>query len=355
MDDQAQTSGSMEHTPPADPAGSAASASPESNVGIAGAPATKPPFRVGLFVQHLCTVVIAVLVIGVIAGFVMGYRPLHREARRNIVDIPAKVEVVWPLAPAPKGATPKTWLPEQFQQQILKMALDQLGDAPAVFSRDPLESVGIALEQSGWFEGRPRVSRVGDNTIRIEGDWRLPAAVVRAGPKDQLLSWSGRLMPPEYDTNTSGLCVILAAASAKPALKDGSPDYRSVWPGDDMAAALELLATVKPLPWSSQVAGIDLTDYAHTQQLTMLTREDTRIVWGGRPSKPLLGETSSASKLDRINEINRRFARIDANKPAIDISGVHAVEINITASAAAGVDDKADKPEKPTRQARSTR
>jgi hypothetical protein len=303
----------------------------------------KPGFRWGVFVQHLCTVVISLIVIGGLAGFVMGYRPLHREARRNVAAIPAKVEVVWPELPVPKGTPPKTWLPEQFQQQILKLALDQLGDSPAVFSRDPLESVGIALEQSGWFDGRPKVSRVGDNTVRIEGSWRLPAAVVRSGGKDLLLSWSGRQMPAEYETNMSGLVVILPVSSPRPVLSNGAPDFQTPWGGEDLAAALELLSTVKAHPWSSQIAGIDITDYEHSQQLSLLTRNETRIVWGGRPSKPLLGETSSASKLERIGEINRRFARIDAAKQAIDISGVHAVEINIAASAETPAEDGAEK------------
>ena len=351
MDDQSHASVSTDSSVTPAPAPHAPDAAAASAPVAPDAPAN-PGFRWGVFAQHLGTVVIALIVVGGLAAFVMGYRPLHREARRNVAAIPAKVEVIWPVLTVPKGTPAKTWLPEQFQQQILKLALDQLGDSPAVFSRDPLESVGIALEQSGWFDGRPRVSRVGDNTVRIEGNWRLPAAVIRSGGKDILLSWSGRQMPVEYDVNASGLVVILPVSGPRPVLSNGAPDFQTPWGGEDLAAAMELLSTVKPHPWSSQIAGIDITDFGHTQQLSILTRNETRIVWGGRPGKPLLGETSSASKLERIGEINRRFARIDAAKQAIDISGVHAVEINIAASAETSAEEGS---EKSVRHARVTR
>lgn len=309
----------------------------------APAGAARPQFRWGLFVQHLCTVVIVVLLLGVVVGFAVGYRPLHRQARNTIAASPAKVEVIWPALKTAPGETPRTWLPEQFQQQIMDLALAQLGESPAVFSSDPLESVGIAMEESGWFSGRPRVMRVGENTIRIEGEWRSPAAVVRIGSKDLLISWDGRMMPPTYDLNASGLCVILPVSTPHPIRNDGRPDFSGIWSGADIEAALELLATLMPQPWSTQVAGIDITDYAQTQQLAIITRNETRIIWGGKPSKPLLGETSTRSKLDRIAEINRRFSSIDAKRAAIDISGVHAVEINIAASAQAAVQEDGEK------------
>ena len=310
----------------------------------------KPAFRWGLFVQHLCTVVIVVLVLGGLVGFAIGYRPLHRQARKNIVATPAKIEVIWPAIKTAPGEPAKTWLPEQFQKEIMNLALVQLGETPAVFSSDPLESVGMAMEESGWFVGRPRVSRVGENTIRIDGTWRTPAAVVRANSKDLLVAWDGRMMPPTYELNASGLCVILPVTTPHPMKNDGSVDFGSVWVGDDLHAALELLRVLTAQPWSGQVAGIDVTDYVHTQQLAIITRNETRIIWGGKPSKPLLGETSTQSKIDRIAEINRRFSRIDAKRAAIDISGVHAVEINIAASAQAAVD--ADQEKTGLRQAR---
>lgn len=300
------------------------------------------PFRWGLFFSSLATVGVIALLLGLAAGLLLGYRPIQDRAAETVASNPPRIEVNWPAAGAEArgnvravksdaGPSP-TWLPEQFKEEIIALAERQLGQQPRAFSRDPLMNVGVALELSGWFAGLPVVSRGPDNVVRVEGTWRVPAAVVRFAGRDRLVSWSGHPMPPVYEHGASGLVAILNVAGGPVMIAD-AVDYQSTWSGDEVPAALELLALVRAQPWGRQVVAIDAADYARGRQLTLVTNRDTRVLWGGRPSKPLIGETTTAAKLERIAEIQRRFGRIDAQRAAIDISGLHAVEINISAAA----------------------
>lgn len=358
----------------------------------AEAAASPAPFRWGMFAQHVATVLIVCMAIAVIGGLVVGYRPLHRTARESVVANPLKVEVVWPgteppvskqgpativddavaqakkiaaangLSQSPDGGAAirtaahkdgitiepprQTWLPQQFQDEVIALIQSNLGQDPAVFSKDPLVSVGIALERSGWFNGVPTVARSAENTIRVSGNWRVPVATIAykltehdADEVEQLISSTGHPMPVTYRPGTSGLPRIVGLGTRPVMQTDGLIDFGSRWTSADspqnetLDAALELLQTLSEQPWARQVGGIDVREYLTTKSLTILTKDESRVVFGGRPSQPLLGETSTKSKLTRIGEIYKRFKTIDAKRAAIDISGVHPVEINIAATA----------------------
>jgi hypothetical protein len=357
-----------------------------------GANAGPGPFRWGMFAQHVATIIIVCMAVAVVGGLIIGYRPLHRTARQAVVAHPLKIEVVWPgteppaakqgprtivddavaqakkltqksgLGGSPNGSAAvvtaahkdevaiepprQTWLPQQFQDEVTALIQANLGQDPAVFSKDPLVSVGIALERSGWFDGVPTVSRSAENTIGVSGNWRVPVATIAYKPTehdadevDQLISSTGHPMPVTYRPGTSGLPRIVGLGTRPVMQTDGAIDFCSRWTSEKsvqneaLDAALELLRTVSEQPWAGQVGGIDVREYAMNKSLTILTKDESRVVFGGRPSKPLLGETSTKSKLARINEIYRRFKTIDAKRAAIDISGVHPVEINIAATA----------------------
>jgi hypothetical protein len=47
--------------------------------------------------------------------------------------------------------------------------------------------------------------------------------------------------------------------------------------------------------------------------LEVVTTSGTRVVWGGRPTKPLLGDISTPQKLANMNSLVRRHGRIDGN------------------------------------------
>lgn len=291
------------------------------------------------FAHHLANFALVLCIAGIAIGATFGIGPLEARAAQILGTRPARVEINWPrlvTASATPGEPAETWLPRQFQEELLALAQRQLSAGPEAISRDPLRRIAVALGGSGWFEGVPSVRREAGGVVRVDGRWRIPAAVVRTGGKDRLVSWEARPMPVAYEIDRSGLKVIIGVSEA-PASAAGHPDYTRAWPGEQAQAALELLALVSREPWADQVAGVDVSGYRSRRELVLLTRYGTSIVWGGRPSKPRPGDTSTASKLSKIAMLNRDFRRIDGGMAAVDVWLMpdKPLEIDLTATATA--------------------
>lgn len=338
----------------------------------------KPPFQWGRFFGYLGSIVVVTILVGSAVAFWYGRKPLERRAQELAIRV-TRVEFNWPglgersvksassvslpskapeiveasktkpgdkkkttkkppatVEPLPVPETPSetTWLPEQFQEQLISLAKSSLGEDADPLSREPLDRVAAALEGTGWFVGKPGVSREPEGVLRVQGVWRLPAAVVRKGVADHLVSWDGFPMPVSYKTDQARLPVLFGVASSAPAAA-GKATYARAWEGEEIPAALELLRLLSERPWMGQVAGIDVKDLGSTKRLAIMTKRGGRVIWGGRASKPLWGEISTASKLDRLTELHRKFGSIDANiaeGSALEIFWERPLVLNISAS-----------------------
>lgn len=294
-------------------------------------------FDTRAFVAYLTSFVVVIGALGLVVAAAVGVGPLERRAALAGPDS-TEVVIVWPASVDATGKpTGRTWLPTQFQEAVLATARQSLGDRPDPFSREPLGRLASALAASGWFEGEPIVRRQGAGRIVVEGVWRTPAAAVRHDGKDYLISWDGHVLPPVYAPGESRQRVIEQPRMGPPMRADGQRDFVTPWAGGDMAAALELLKLVNAQPWARQVAGIDLSRFGTTEQLMLVTTHGTRVVFGGRPSKPNLGEVSTARKVANLGEVQRRFGRIDGGKPLADVSQAEIMfDLSATAQGAAG-------------------
>lgn len=310
------------------------------------------------FFAHLTTFLSVAIVVAIGLGFLLLRSTITQRAETVVSREPAKLRIEWPEikhAGNQKGPS-RTWLAPQFQEELMTVATRAMGANPDPLSRQPLDAVGAALEASGWFDGRPSVARESDSEIVVRGTWRIPAAVVRSEPaapkpgdtaprNDYLVSWDGRPMPVVYPEGRSGLYVIRGCSQRAALSPSGDLDYSRAWPGDDCVAGLELLRLLVDQDWRDQVAGIDVSGFADSRQLIIDTVHQTRLDWGGRPSKPLTGECTTAAKLGKIAELNTLSKRIDAghaelelwwpiNKPLeIDRSATAQIEKPATASA----------------------
>jgi hypothetical protein len=311
-----------------------------------GTESQKPPFQWSKFLVYLGSFCMLILLGGLVVGMVMGIRPLEARAARVVNHTPTNIEIVWPTIKAKKDEKvkakpgvpeekPKTWLPRQQQEDLLTLANEayigkSAGDG---FSRSPLERVGQALAASGWFDGTPTVRRVSDTGVVVDGKWRVPAALVRREGKDYLISWDGKPMPLVYDAGEAkAMRVILDPAMGPPTNKDGSRDFAGAWQGEDIAASLELLQLMTDKAWYKQVGGVDASQYSSHNQLALVTPEKTRVVWGGRPNKPAIGEVSTAQKLAYLGQLFHDFKRIDAGHETVYING-GTLQFDISASA----------------------
>jgi hypothetical protein len=264
----------------------------------------------------------------------LGLRPMEARAAKVVSLAPSALDINWPLAAGSTEGQPRTWLPKANQEEIEQLVNDALGDPSAeVFSPEPLERVSRALAQSGWFDGTPAVTRGRHNGVKIQGNWRIPAAMVRYKGDDYLISADGKRLP---SVKRAGLeknfRAIIDPSVGPPAFPDSTPDYRTAWAGEDIVASLELLELVQAKAWYAQVAGIDVSEYSRTGKLTLVTPENTKVVWGGRVSKPLLGEVSTPQKLAHISQILHDHKRIDAGYPLIYVNSVN-LQFDISASA----------------------
>jgi hypothetical protein len=309
------------------------------------------------FFAHLTTFLSVAIVVAIGLGFLLLRGTIEQRAETVVSREPARLRIEWPEGKHATAANekPQTWLPTQFQEELMTVATRALGSNPDPLSREPLDAVGAAMEASGWFDGRPSVMRNGDSEIVVRGNWRIPAAVVRsesapalpndtAPRNDYLVSWDGRPMPVIYPEGKSGLFVIKGCSQKPARTSSGELDYAQPWAGDDCTAGIELLRLLVDQDWRSQVAGVDVSGFGDSKQLVIDTVHGTKLVWGGRPSKPLTGECATAAKLGKIAELNSLSKRIDAghnelelwwpiNKPLeIDRSATAEIEKPATAS-----------------------
>ncbi len=296
--------------------------------------ASAQPFRWGMFFAYLTSFCIVAMVLGIVVAFSLGVRPLEARAEQIVSTEPPSIIIHWPAVSKPAAsAAPDpldamrpdskpvtTWLPLSDQQGLLTLAKAAFDGDGGALSPDPIARVATAMAQSGWFVGTPTIRRERGNVIRIDGAWRIPAAVVRSEGRDHLLSWDAMPMPASYEPGEARLPVIFGPSVGRP-MKGGAPDLSTAWPGEDIAASLELLQLISSQAWFSQVAGIDASRFSSEEVLTIISTWNTRVVWGGRPTRPRVGEVSTRQKLINIAQLHHDSKRIDSGYPEIQIFG----------------------------------
>jgi len=276
-------------------------------------------------VMYASAAALVLLLAGLVAGLGIGRSALEASAAR-VID-PGRVEIHFEW---PQGNEGGTWLPVSCREQLERVAYDAADSEPDLLSAAQLEAVGTALAQTGWYSLTPRVERVGAGQIAVRGRWRIPAAnVVHKGAK-YLISWDGKPMPPGVESVYS----ILEPGNGPPRDGAGERDYSRPWSGEDVASALELLGRVVEHPWASQVRAIDVREFG-SQGLVIVTERGSRIVWGGRPSKPRVGEVTTAQKFEHLRQLVQDTRRIDAGYPLIYVNSER-MQFDISASATGG-------------------
>ncbi len=252
-------------------------------------------------------------VVGLVVGVIAGLGWLNNRATHVLGMQGRVVQIDWP-ALSGKAGEQRTWLPVSEQQELQVLAEMSLHQEQNPLNADMLAQMSARLESSGWFAEHPRVSREQEGVVRVKGEWRVPGAVVRSGNKDYLVATDGRLLPPVYARDGSGLPVLMGASFDPPA--DGSG---SIWVGGDVQAGLALVGVIRTEPWFGQVAGIDISGYSGKGILEIVTDTSSRVVWGASPTQWVAGEVSTAQKIQTLTELQRRFGRIDAGKKRIEI------------------------------------
>jgi hypothetical protein len=225
----------------------------------------------------------------------------------------ATVSFVWPGI---QGRSGETWLPEADQEELIRVAERKIGeDAP--LSAAPLRRVAEALGRTGWFVGEPVVRRTGAGRLRVEGDWRIPAAVVRWDGQDRLVSGSGFPMPPVYLAGRSGRPVITGVFAGPVVI--GSEAFQLEWRDPGVAVGLDLVALLRSSGLADQIGGVDVAGYLDGGPIEIVSSGGNRVVWGSPVDDWTPGEPSVEEKIDRLNALVDRTGSIDAGQPRVEI------------------------------------
>lgn len=258
--------------------------------------------------------VLAVIALGTFGAIAFGYGPLRDRVGGLRAD-PLVVVFEWP---AMARDASRTWLNIEEQDRLRDIALAHLSPDP--FDAQSLAQTRAALDRTGWFRVAPTVRRRAGGVVEISGAWRAPAAVVRVGPSDYLVSEDGALLPVRYPAGGAGAFpVIINTYTGPPRLADGSTGFGVVWPGGDVRAAIGLWAYLRGSPRAGEIAALDASRYVSKGLLTIRTRSGGRIVWGGAPGAGVPGEAADAIKRERFERLFDDPALLASGRPPVEI------------------------------------
>ena len=265
--------------------------------------------------SRLLTGVIVVVLLG---SWALGRGPLERHVASLNAKLP-KVAVEWPTVPGDAKAGPRTWVPRPVQNELEQMVLRNMTSDP--FDQAALVRAADELAATGWFSRLDAVHREAGGTVRVTGDWRVPAAVVKKDGGSHLVAMDGAVLRlPENIEPPERLFVISNPGTPVPRHPGGGVAYGVAWRGNDVQSAIALLRLLHARPdVSSQVAGVDLAEFTRSTKLVLVTDLGHRIVWGSPVGELLPGEVAIERKVARLVQNLKDFGRIDADQTRVEI------------------------------------
>jgi hypothetical protein len=194
-----------------------------------------------------------------------------------------------------------------------------VGDG-SVLDPHRLAKARAALMTTGWFHSVEQVRLVDNGSFLVDATFVRPFAVVRHGEFDYLIDEAGRLLPMQWTAGhrPADPHYIALVGTSEP----NRGEYGTVWPGTDLAAGLELARTMIGRPWYSEVAAIDLSEFSKEGTLSLITRNNGRLLWGRAPSDRTVAEVTPDAKMRTLDYLYASQRRIDSGGGrTIDLRG----------------------------------
>ncbi|UCF32609.1 MAG: hypothetical protein JSV78_09780, partial [Phycisphaerales bacterium] len=169
----------------------------------------------------------------------------------------------------------------------------------------------------GWVRDVVAVRRTHDARFEVKCTYRLPFALVQQAGEFILVDREGVRLPGTYLYDERMTLVQ--------GVEGDIPEFGEAWEGEDLRAALQLIAIIEREPFANQVLAVLVGNYggrcdkrkAHIELAT--DRAGGRIRWGSAPGEEI-EENSVEQKLAILRANYQRSGRIDENHPVIDIS-----------------------------------
>jgi hypothetical protein len=238
----------------------------------------------------------------------------------------------WPAtAPRVTLANRPAWMSRALADQIIDTA--RVVGVHSVFDQQILVQTAKALDENPWISQVRQVRRVyGDgpgDTLEVDCVYRVPTALVKWNDYYWLVDGDGYKLPAQYTRQQLPRAMVGPDGKLTLRVIQGitHAPVRSgkLWPGDDLAAGLELVKLLSGKPFAEDLPTVDVSNFAGRHdaqgaQLVLLTRYGTQIRWGRPPSaKDYFIEVSTAQKLQSLSDIYQEMHRVDGGQPWIDI------------------------------------
>lgn len=223
------------------------------------------------------------------------------------------------------------WMSDDTVAELLRSL--RPGGPSSAFDQDLLRSRVAILETNPWVGKVNAVRRVfgkgpGD-TIEVDCDFRTPLALVRWQDYYWLVDSDGYKLPEQYTADQAPGMLLDANRRTQMRIIEGvrQPPVESgqKWPGDDLAAALELARLLHGHRFADEIFKIDASNFSGRADpleahLVLVTRYGTEIRWG-RPinAKDAFVEIPATRKLEALAQVFAQYHRVDANQPWLDI------------------------------------
>lgn len=208
------------------------------------------------------------------------------------------------------------WVGPQLERSLLETAARSIGPDP--FRRTDLVDAREALLGTGWFVSVEQVRRVGPLLVEVTATAAEPLAVIQdpAGRQHHLVDAQGRLLPRTFQTaEQAGYITITGVQYDRPA-RSGM-----MWPGNDVTAALELVALIIRKPWQGQVARVDVARHWKDGSIRLITDRGCTITWGRAPGDEAGGDVPALQKLSYLDYHHDQYGHIDRGLEELDITG----------------------------------
>lgn len=259
----------------------------------------------------------ALCILGLACAWAFGHSTLQRYVG-SFTKPSTDVCFNWPLAPAPgeKIASGKTWLPPSIQNDMARIARANLTTDP--FEQPCLEYARESLASTGWFVKINSIRRQPGGRIDVSADWRTPVALVSYRGHEYLVAVGSEILKlPARTPVAKGTMPVIMNPHLGPPSDQLGVLYGQTWTGGDVQAAVDLLRSLRQLPESRRVAGVDLANYIKSGHLTLITDTGSRIVWGSAPGELGPGEVRAEVRIQRLKDILAK--RLDAQEKFIEI------------------------------------
>ena len=222
------------------------------------------------------------------------------------------------------------WMSEYLVQKIAASARPT--GLHSAFDHDMLVKSREQLAKNPWiskvYDVRRAYREKPGDTLEIDCEYRVPAALVKWGAYYWLVDRDGFKLPEQYEEADVPKIVRVEDGHIDIRIIEGvhrpPPETGKHWVGDDLAGGLEVVALLRDKPYALEILKADVTDYfeRRTAHVWLVTKDDSRIAWGRGPSeldKDPFMEISTAKKLDHLQRIYAQFGRVDTGKAKVDL------------------------------------